>query len=73
MDLAGDAVAGSTLDWVKSSRSLATGACLEFATVGNLIALRDSKNPDVAPFLFTRAEIDAFLHGAKQGEFDHLV
>ena len=59
--------------WVKSSRSMATGACVELGTTGDLVALRDSKNPSVAPFLFTRVEMDAFLDAAKQGEFDHLL
>jgi hypothetical protein len=61
------------LNWVKSNRSMATGACIELAATGDLIALRDSKNPAATPLLFTRTEIDAFLHGAKQGEFDHLL
>lgn len=66
-------VVGDNFDWVKSSRSMATGACLELAAAGEYIALRDSKNPGVAPFLFTRIELDAFLYGAKRGEFDHLL
>jgi hypothetical protein len=61
------------LDWVKSSVSISSGACVELAVTGDRIALRDSKNLGVAPLLFTRAEIDAFLCGAKQGEFDHLL
>nr|WP_269810904.1 DUF397 domain-containing protein [Kineosporia rhizophila] len=34
------------------------------------VLLRDSKNPDVAPFAFTRAEWEAFVGGARDGEFD---
>jgi hypothetical protein len=60
------------LDWVKSSRSMGSGACVELAAAGQYVALRDSKNPDVPPFLFTRVELEAFLHGVKRGEFDHL-
>jgi hypothetical protein len=37
-----------------------------------MIALRDSKTPEIHLF-YTRAEIDAFLYGAKRGEFDHLL
>lgn len=59
-------------EWIKASQSLGNGACVELAQAGDMIALRDSKNPDVAPFLFTRAEMDAFLDGAKRNEFDHL-
>jgi len=61
------------LDWIKSSLSISSGACVELAVTGDRIALRDSKNLSVGPLLFTHAEIDAFLYGAKQGEFDHLL
>ena len=64
---------GNRYAWIKASRSVATNACVELAQAGDLIALRDSKNPDVAPFFYSHAEIDAFLHGVKQGEFDHLL
>jgi Domain of unknown function (DUF397) len=61
------------LDWLKSSVSMASGACVEIAVAGNFVALRDSKNPTVAPFYFTRTEMLAFLDGAKRGEFDHVL
>jgi hypothetical protein len=61
------------LRWVKARQSIPSGACVELARVGDNIALRDSKNPDVAPFLYTIDEMAAFLSGAKEGEFDHLV
>lgn len=60
------------LKWIKSSRSYASSQCVELAVAGDMIALRDSKNPAVHLY-YTRGEIDAFLDGAKQGEFDHLV
>ena len=60
------------LGWIKSSRSYSTGACVELAPLGDMIALRDSKNPDVQLRL-TRREGEAFIDGAKRGEFDHLV
>ena len=47
------------LTWIKASRSLGSGACVELAKV--------------APFYFTRTEFDAFLHGARHQEFDHLL
>jgi uncharacterized protein DUF397 len=59
--------------WVKSSQSVASGACVELALADDLIALRDSKNPDVPPLYYTRAEFEAFLYGAKHGEFDYFV
>lgn len=61
------------IGWTKSSRSISTGACVEVAAVGDLIAVRDSKNPTVAPLFYTLAEFDAFLFGVKRGEFDHLL
>ena len=66
-------VAGASPNWVKSSQSVASGACVELAAMGDLVALRDSKNPDAAPFYYTQTEMRAFLDGAKRGEFDHLL
>jgi len=58
--------------WVKATKSMSGSACVELAPVGDCILLRDSKNPSV--FLtYSMAEIDAFLDGAKRGEFDHLL
>jgi hypothetical protein len=34
------------------------------------IAVRDSKNPDGPVLRFTRGEFDAWVDGAKKGEFD---
>ena len=62
----------SRLRWVKATKSISASACVELAPSGDWILLRDSKNPDV--FLsYSPAEIDAFLDGAKRGEFDCLV
>lgn len=58
--------------WVKSSLSGGVGACVELATDGDMIALRDSKDPGVV-LRYTRREIEAFLWAAKRGEFDHLL
>jgi hypothetical protein len=67
------APADDRLEWTKASLSLGSGACVELARAGDMIALRDSKHPATPPFLYSRAEIIAFLDGAKKGEFDHLV
>ncbi|MHA6625744.1 DUF397 domain-containing protein [Pseudonocardia sichuanensis] len=61
------------LDWVKASRSYGHGDCVELAPAGDMIALRDSKRPEAPHLLFTRAEMAAFLDGARRGEFDHLL
>lgn len=45
--------------------------CVEVAALtGDTIALRDSKNPEAAPHIFTAAEWDAFIAGVRNGEFD---
>jgi hypothetical protein len=57
--------------WLKSSRSSAAcDNCVEVAFVGDAIAVRDSKKPDGPTLIFTTAEWDAFVGGAKDGEFD---
>jgi len=59
--------------WRKSTYSGDAG-CVEVAPLGDgQIAMRDSKNPDAATLLFTRREIDAWVKGAKAGEFDDLT
>jgi len=57
--------------WFKSARS-APGCdnCVEVAFVDEAIAVRDSKKPDGPVLIFTAAEWDAFVGGAKDGEFD---
>jgi hypothetical protein len=43
---------------------------VEVAFVGEAIAVRDAQNPDGPALIFTPAEWDAFVGGAKDGEFD---
>jgi hypothetical protein len=47
--------------------------CVEVATIGDAVALRDSKDPAGPVLHFTRGEMLAFLRGAKAGEFDDMV
>jgi Domain of unknown function (DUF397) len=60
--------------WMKSQHSNPNGACVEVAALPNgEIAMRNSRFPAGAVLLYTQAEITAFLAGAKDGEFDHLL
>ena len=57
--------------WLASGRSgEARDNCVEVAFVGDAIAVRDSKHPDGPMLIFTQAEWEAFVGGAKDGEFD---
>jgi Domain of unknown function (DUF397) len=57
--------------WIKSSHSGPTGGnCVEIAFLaGGEIAMRNSRHPEGSVLLFTRPEWDAFLSGARDGEF----
>lgn len=56
--------------WVKSSYSGPQGNCVEVAFLGSgEVAMRNSRDPDGAALVFTRAEWEAFLSGARDGEF----
>ena len=61
----------SNAQWLKSTRSgPGRDACVEVAFVDEAIAVRDAKNPAGPALIFTAAEWDAFVGGAKDGEFD---
>ncbi len=61
----------ASASWFKSSRSGAAGHCVQAAFLDNdQIGVRDSKNPTGPALVFTGPEWDAFLAGAKGGEFD---
>lgn len=57
--------------WRKASYSNTQGGnCVEVADLGTQVVVRDSKDPDGPTLRFTRAEWEAFIAGAKDGEFD---
>jgi hypothetical protein len=60
--------------WRKSQHSNPNGACVEVATLpSGEIAIRNSRFPGGPALVYTQAEIAAFLAGAKDGEFDHVL
>jgi hypothetical protein len=57
--------------WRRSARGDDdTGACVEVAILGDGYAVRNSTDPDGPVLYFTPAEWEAFVGGAKDGEFD---
>ena len=60
--------------WQKSWHSNPNGECVELAALpGGEIAMRNSRFPAGPVLVYTQAEITAFLAGAKDGHFDHLL
>jgi hypothetical protein len=60
--------------WRKSARSGQYGNCVEVAVLdGGDVAVRNSRFPDGPALVYTRAEMAAFVAGARDGEFDDLV
>jgi Domain of unknown function (DUF397) len=59
------------IPWRTATKS-AAGNCVQIARRGDMIMIADSKDP--GPFLsYTLQEWDAFLDGAKKGEFDDFL
>lgn len=59
-----------TPEFKKSTRSGAAGHCAEARLDGQVIEVRDSKDPEGPVLRYTFAEWDAFIGGVKDGEFD---
>lgn len=54
------------LDWRKSSRS-SSGACVEVATDGERVCIRDSKDPSGAVLAFDRRAFKDFIANVADG------
>jgi hypothetical protein len=71
-DLSGEELAG--IRWKISTRSTNNGGqCVEagpLADGSGRVAVRHSHHPEGSVIVYTRGEWDAFLGGAKDGEFD---
>jgi len=57
------------LNWFKSARSGNGGNCVEVAMLPDAVLVRDSKDPQGPRLEFTVAEWQAFVQGARDGEF----
>jgi hypothetical protein len=59
--------------WAKSSLSFSNGNCVEVTELpGGAVGVRNSRDPGGAVLRFSRDEWDAFLGGARLGEFDRF-
>ncbi|MGH3919081.1 MAG: DUF397 domain-containing protein [Pseudonocardiaceae bacterium] len=63
--------------YLKSTFSNASGGCLSFTVADGLIGFQDDKlspaERKARTLIFTQPELAAFIAGAKNGDFDHLL
>jgi hypothetical protein len=60
--------------WQKSARSNPSGNCVECAALPDGgVAVRNSRDPEGPALLYTPAEIEAFILGVRDGDFDNLL
>ncbi|MGH3838550.1 MAG: DUF397 domain-containing protein [Pseudonocardiaceae bacterium] len=63
--------------YLKSTFSNASGGCLSFTVADGLVGFQDDKLPPAErqahTLIFTQHEMTAFIAGAKNGDFDHLL
>ena len=60
--------------WLKSHRSNSQGNCVELAQLPDgSVAVRNSRHPAGPALVYTKAEIQALITGAKAGDFDSLL
>ncbi len=62
----------SRLAWRTARKSGGSG-CVEVASAASMIAVRHSKDRKGPVLFYTPLEWEAFLDGAKRGEFDDLI
>ena len=60
------------IPWRKAAKSAATN-CIKVARRNGIIVIGDTKNPAGPVLSYSRDKFDAFLDGAKKGEFDDFL
>ena len=65
----------NTTNWIKATKSGGGGGnCVEMRGHVGQVEVRDTKDDGAGPILaFTKTEFEAWLVGAKNGEFDALA
>lgn len=61
------------MDWRKSSFSSTNGSCVELATDGATVFVRDTKDRDAGTLALTAESWRELLDAARSGELDHLL
>lgn len=56
--------------WRASSHSASAGDCVEIAELGDMVGVRDSKDPNGPVIELTRSEWCAFVDAVKRGDLD---
>ena len=60
--------------WRKSAHSNPSGNCVELARLpAGRVAVRNSRHPRGPVLICAPDEMAAFIQGAKDGQFDHLI
>jgi hypothetical protein len=68
------ATALNGVTWHKSRCSSPQGECVELARLATgAVAVRNSRHPDGPALVYTRAEVEAFIQGVRDGDFDQFV
>jgi hypothetical protein len=64
---------GETTPWIKATKSSDQSDCVEMRHHAGAVEVRDSKDPEGPSLRHTKTEFAAWLCGAKNGDFDHLI